>query len=63
MPVMTFKIEYIKGDNTGAITDVSYADKKEYLAVTASSKKIFKTFKGAQQWMTQEGYVENGSAK
>lgn len=46
------RIEYKKGENTGAIADNGKGNNREFLAVTAGSSKWFKTFKGAERWIT-----------
>lgn len=55
---MTTKINYVKkGEIAGAIADNGKDDNKECVAVTAVASKWFKTLKGAEKFMTAQGYV------
>lgn len=56
---MTMRIEYIKGSNTGTIADNGKGENREFVAVTAGGSKWFKTFKGAERWITKTmGYTK-----
>jgi len=55
---MTMRIEYVKGNNTGAIVDNGKGENKEYGAVTAVSSKWFKALKGAERFMANQGYAK-----
>lgn len=55
---MTIKIDYIKGSNKGAIADNGKDENREFVAVTAGGSKWFKSFKGAERWITKTmGYT------
>lgn len=55
---MTMRIEYTKGMNNGFIADNSKGDNKEFVAtICTGSSKWFKTFKGAEKWMNNNGYA------
>lgn len=52
-------IDYAKRgskENTGAIIINVYGSKKEYIAVTVSTSKTYKTLKGAEKMMEFFGY-------
>lgn len=54
---MTFKINYVKGSNHGAITDNGNGENKEYLACTTVTSKWFKSLKTAERFMEKNEYV------
>ncbi|WP_026881446.1 hypothetical protein [Clostridium akagii] len=48
--------EYIKGGNKASITENIHLGKIIYIAITASSSKIFKSLKGAEKYMIRFEY-------
>lgn len=50
-------IEYLRGENKGAIMSDIYEGKIIYTAVTATSSKDFKSLKSAEKFMQKFGYV------
>lgn len=53
-------ISYIKGSGlSGGIAINEYAGETNYIAVTVSNSKSYKTLKGAEKFMIKNGYEKN----
>lgn len=54
---MTMRIECTNGSHKGVIVDNGKGDHKEYGVLIGTTAKWFKTIKGAEKFMANQGYA------